>query len=319
MLNLLLLSLLTDKNVLLQPIFILLSLIGIQLYIFTDVIEIKNVLKQLKISYCSTIRNEEQSGTLIGKWFIGYMHDEISSEKRTQIFYLITRTKNYIAIKKMIDDKRFNINNDNYNDNHNDNTTKTEQYKVKIWNSSGSKWWRDYHSFIVDLSYLIPFEQQIKIIKDIKDLYKINRSRSVVVYIYGEPGAGKTSIGLLLAKEFTSHYYDGWKPLAEGNIFANFHSHITPDEEKPLIVCVNEIDTYIDKLDKQEPIKDVERQFDGKADWNNFFDSVGIGIYPYTIIITTGNTPISKIDNSLMRKGRFDLIIKMDNCNKKCQ
>jgi hypothetical protein len=302
--NFILFTLLTDKVTLLHPLFLLLAFFGIQVYSFTDCAEIKNTIKQLKIKNSSIVKSDQNIGVIIGKWFIGYIFENDSSEKKSQNFYLIMRRKDYCEIKKTIDDKRFNL----------QSTEKEkEPCKVNIWNSTGSKWWRDYNNCIADWSHIVPQINQISIVENIKKLYNEKRTNSVVIYVYGPPGSGKTSIGLIIAKEFKSHYYDGWKPLSEGNHFSGIYSHINPDKEQPLVIVVNEIDTYIKKLDKQEPIKDVERQFDGKTDWNNFFDSVGMGLYPNVIIITTGNTPVSEFDNSLMRKGRFDIVVELEN------
>lgn len=291
-------TLIADKAVLLHPIFLLFAFFGIQVYSFTDSVEIKNTVKQLKIRNSSIVKSEQNIGIIIGKWFIGYICENDNGEKKSQTFYLVMRKKDYCEIKKTIDAKKFNTSIEQ----------KEDPCKVRIWNSTGNKWWRDYNNCIVDWSHIEPRANQVRIVENIKNLYREKRTNSVVVYIHGPPGSGKTSVGLIIAKEFKSHYYDGWKPLSEGHPFSGIYTSVTPDREQPLIIVINEIDTYISKLDNQEQVKDVERQFDGKADWNNFFDSVGMGLYPYVIIIATGNTPASKIDNSLMRPGRFDIV-----------
>ena len=306
-------TLITDKVVLLHPLFLLLAFFGIQVYSFTDCVEIKNTIKQLKIKNSSIVKSEQHIGIIIGKWFIGYIFENDSGEKKSQAFYLIMRRKDYCEIKKTIDDKRFNSSlSGSLSESELKSKSKSEPCKVSIWNSTGSKWWRDYNSCIADWSHIVPQINQISIVENIKKLYQEKRTNSVVIYIYGPPGSGKTSIGLIIAKEFKSHYYDGWKPLSEGNHFSGIYSHVNPDKEQPLIIVVNEIDTYIKKLDKQDPVKDVERQFDGKTDWNNFFDSVGMGLYPNVIIIATGNSPASEFDRSLMRKGRFDIVVELE-------
>jgi hypothetical protein len=302
--NFILLTLIADKVVLLHPLFLLLAFFGIQVYSFTDCVEIKNTIKQLKIKNSSIVKSEQHIGIIIGKWFIGYISENDSGEKKSQTFYLIMRRKDYCEIKKTIDTKKFNTSDE----------PEKNPCKVHIWHSTGNKWWRDYTSCIVDWSHIVPQVNQIGIVENIIKLYHENRTNSVVAYIHGPPGSGKTSIGLIIAKELKSHYYDGWRPLSEGNLFSGIYSHVGPDKEQPLVVVINEIDTYIDKLDKQKQVKDVERQFDGKSDWNDFFDLVGMR-YPYVIIIATGNTPASKFDNSLMRKGRFDIVVELAQLN----
>lgn len=258
----------------------------------------------LSIRATAILEGEDQLGTVVGKWFIGYVNRSGEGDKKTTTFYLMIHRNAHAELKKQIDTKRFNTDSD----------AGKKPVKVKVWHRSGNKWWSDYKPTTVDWSHLDMRPNQTPVIERIKELYQKSRSRSLAVYVYGHPGTGKTSIGYLLAKEFKSHYFDGWKPVTEGNRFADAHSSINPDKEDPLIVGVNEIDTYIDKLDKMKPAKDVEREIEGKADWNNFFDAFNMGRYQNTIIVATGNVPIEEInraDSSLMRPGRFDLVVEV--------
>lgn len=303
LLQILLISLIADKTILLQPICLILGIFGFQTYSFTNQSEINSILKILKIYTASIKEGEKDAGTIIGKWFIGYIHNSGENEKKQKTLYLIISRKKYKILKNQVDSKRFNA------DKNND-----KPVKVKVWNCKGNKWWREYESMVVDWSHLNPYPNQINVVEEIIKEYHKSRHQSLVVYAYGLAGTGKTNIGYLIAKHFKSHYFNGWKPTNEGNRFSDARLAINPEKDSPLIVGVNEINHIVYKLDKMKPVKDVEREFDGKEDWNNFFDSFGIGFYQNTIIIATGNVPIEEIDEydiSLMRAGRFDMIIEM--------
>ena len=303
LLQILLISLVADKTILLQPICLILGIFGFQTYSFKNQSEINSILKILKIYTASIKEGEKDAGTIIGKWFIGYIHNSGENEKKQKTLYLIINRKKYKILKNHVDSKRFNV------DENND-----KPVKVKIWNCKGNKWWREYESIVVDWSHLNPYPNQIKVVEEIIKAYHKSRHQSLVVYAYGPSGTGKTNIGYLIAKHFKSHYFNGWKPTSEGNRFSDARLSINPEKDSPLIVGVNEINHIVYKLDKMKPVKDVEREFDGKEDWNNFFDSFGIGFYQNSIIIATGNAPIEEIDeydDSLMRAGRFDMIIEM--------
>ena len=134
-------TLITDKVVLLHPLFLLLAFFGIQVYSFTDCVEIKNTIKQLKIKNSSIVKSEQHIGIIIGKWFIGYIFENDSGEKKSQAFYLIMRRKDYCEIKKTIDDKRFNSSlSELESESELKSKSKSEPCKVSIWNSTGSKW-----------------------------------------------------------------------------------------------------------------------------------------------------------------------------------
>ena len=90
------------------------------------------------------------------------------------------------------------------------------------------------------------------------------------------------------------------------------YSTIAPDEEKPLVLVLEECDKIIfDILDgKIVQHKNVLIQIREKSDWNGMLDKVtDLGFYPHLILILTSNILLEKInerDKSLLRTGRID-------------
>ena len=190
-----------------------------------------------------------------------------------------------------------------------------DQKIIKIRERRGNPWWWEYTERQYNATKYLqkePRDYQSEIIKDMLSIVYNKASKSGTFFVYGEPGTGKSLLTLLLAKQIGAYYCDSWKPTDPGDTLSRVYSAISPDEEKPLVLVLEECDKILfDVLDgKIVQHKHILIQVREKSDWNGMLDKVtDLGFYPHTILILTSNIYLDKInerDKSLLRKGRID-------------
>jgi hypothetical protein len=305
MIEFVILSILTS----LQFFFIAPLLIGhlfrIQGYKITDQTECNTLIKKLNIKRSTFIQNEKPFGFFYGKWFIGYICSQDSSTQQNngQVMYIIIRCAHFEAIKKCSEVEI------------NETGEQVDQKIIKIRERRGNPWWWEYTERQYNATKYLqkePRDYQTEIIKDMLSIVDGKASKSGTFFIYGEPGTGKSLLTLLLAKQIGAYYCDSWKPTDPGDTLSRVYSAISPDEEKPLVLVLEECDKILfDVLDgKIVQHKHILIQVREKSDWNGMLDKVtDLGFYPHTILILTSNVYLDKInerDKSLLRKGRID-------------
>jgi len=166
-----------------------------------------------------------------------------------------------------------------------------------------------YYSYIrLDLSHIYPIGQQQNVIDSIKTIY--NKNGRASIFINGVTGAGKSTIGYLLAKELNASYCHTFNPTEPGDCLSNLMVDASDD---PIVIVVEEVDVLIKKIDKGiDRTGDIPTEIYNKTTWNNFMDDL---IFYKVIIIFTSNTSkkdLDKIDQSYLRKGRIDDYYYMD-------
>jgi gluconate kinase len=157
--------------------------------------------------------------------------------------------------------------------------------------------------------------EQSYIVEDIMAKYKAKQR--LIVFIHGVTGAGKSSIGMLLAKELRGNYSNKFNPIEPGDNFQNMMRDIDTedfDEKPPLVVVIEEIDTMIDLIHRGEvpTHKKVTTMIRNKASYNTFFDDMII--YTKVIFILTSNKSkeeIDKLDTCYLRQGRINAYYTM--------
>ncbi len=281
------LSLLSGINVFIYEIFsLLLRLFGLQRHEYYGVQD-GVLINNISNGFSTSVYNKHATGIVFGKWYIGYVSH--TPPNAHNIIYvnitIICNSKCWEQLK---------INN-----------TKLDTivvYKHGNW---------------INVKYrkLIPWNSQKNIIDKIIDEYK--KENRVCVYIYGAPGQGKSQIGMFLAQHFNSSltselniFIDKEHRFGLDGTMISLINGLTPKEDKPLIVIVNEIDKIL--------INNVKNKPNGKQQWNEFLDEYNNGFYTNTILIFTSNASKSEIDSvdpSLLRTGRIHQIFEMEKDN----
>ena len=175
-----------------------------------------------------------------------------------------------------------------------------------------------YSSMRLDLTHINPIGQQKSVIESIKNIY--NETGRASIFINGIAGAGKSTIGYLLAKELNGSYCHTFNPTEPGDYLSNLMVDISNDDD-PIIIVIEEVDVLIKKINNGlDKNNEIPIEIYNKTTWNNFMDDL---IFYKIIIIFTSNTSkkdIDKIDPSYLRKGRIDEYFSMDkaiNINQK--
>jgi gluconate kinase len=160
-----------------------------------------------------------------------------------------------------------------------------------------------------------PMGEQAYIVEDIMEKYKAKDR--LIVFIHGVTGAGKSSIGLLLAKEMRGNYCNKFNPIEPGDNLQSMMRDIDIedlDEKPPLIVVMEEVDTMIDTIHRGAvpTHKKVTTMIRNKSSYNTFFDDMII--HNKIIFILTSNKSkeeIDKLDTCYLRQGRINAYYTM--------
>lgn len=182
--------------------------------------------------------------------------------------------------------------------------TKPIKNKINVFIRKGSYRSLYYSSMRLDLSHINPIGEQQSVIDSIKNIYTKNDSASV--FINGVAGAGKSTIGYLLAKELNGSYCHTFNPTEPGDYLSNLIADIRVDDE-PVIIVIEEVDIMIQNIHKGlDKNNEIPIEIYNKTTWNNFMDDL---IFYKIILIFTSNKSkkeLDKIDPSYLRKGRID-------------
>ncbi len=295
---------------------ILLKMFGVSTFrIRRDRDRIKGVQKFLDSeTRCSTTVFEygktRPGGTFIGWNCFGFYHDGGGRDDAEGEIVILT-TESYF--KKILDRSATDCSSVTFE--HTVSNTPRSKQEVSIWSRRGSYESLYYSCFRVDLSMICPMGEQTFIVDDIIQRYKAKER--LVVFIHGVTGAGKSSIGLLLAKELKGNYCNKFKPTEPGDNFQNMlrDMDIEDMEEKtPLVIVIEEVDKMIKSIHTDDvPIhKKVMTMIRNKSDYNTFFDDMIM--FTKVIIILTSNVSkdeIDKMDDSYLRQGRINAYYKM--------
>jgi replication-associated recombination protein RarA len=166
----------------------------------------------------------------------------------------------------------------------------------------------------LDVTNIIPQGEQIHIISDIISIF--NKKRRAVIFLHGVSGAGKSTVGILLAKELDGSFCHTFNPTTPGD---NLHSvardaEIGEEDAKPLVIVIEEANTLIRAAHTNTITlhKDVQTLVYNKSTYNTFLDDMIL--YENVVLILTSNESIEQIaelDPCYLRKGRIDASYSM--------
>jgi len=309
---------------LLNIIIILLKVCGLSTFrVRKDRDRIKGLLKVLdgETRSSSTIYEYGKArpgGTFIGWNCFGYYHDTGGRDDAEGEIILFT-TEAYF--KKILDRSSTDCSSVSFE--HTVIHSPKAKQEVSIWARRGGYESLYYSRLKVDLSMISPMGDQAYIVEDILEKYRCKER--LVVFIHGVTGAGKSSIGLLLAKELRGNYCNKFNPIEPGDNFQSMLRDVDiedSDEKLPFIVVMEEIDTMIETVHRGEvpSHKKVTTMIRNKASYNTFFDDMII--HTKIIFILTSNRSkeeIDKLDTCYLRQGRINAYYTMMKPLAECQ
>ena len=310
--DILLMSLLTSIPILYTFPMILAHFFKIQGYKISDQTECNQLINKLQIRRSVFYQNGRPFGLFYGKWYIGYIYSNESQHgSQGQIMYIIMKRATYESTTG----KTSLLRPDTASAADSNNAAVPENKIIDIRERRGNPWWWEYADRKYDATKFLkrePRDYQQNIIADILSIIKNKSSRSGTFFIYGEPGTGKSLLTLLLAKQIGAYYCDTWKPTDPGDNLSKVYSTVSPDDDKPLVLVLEECDRLImNVLDGNvKPHLYIPIPMMDKSDWNSMLDKVtDLGFYPNLILILTSNVSrddIHEKDASVLRDGRID-------------
>lgn len=182
---------------------------------------------------------------------------------------------------------------------------------VPIWGRQGtySNIW--YTSINMDVTGLHALPVQAPIVHDIVAAFYAKKR--LCVFLHGVVGAGKSTIGLLVAKEIKGSFCHTFNPTDPGD---TLHSLLreTRAQDKPLVVVIEEANILIGNIHTNTIAKhkNIPVSVYNKSSFNTFLDD--LMLYKNLILIMTSNAhrgEIDALDASYLRKGRVDCSYSM--------
>jgi DNA replication protein DnaC len=256
----------------------------------------KKITNHIFYTELSHINGRNQpSGWFIGKKYCGYI--EI---KDNTTITLYTKEEIYNTLMEQEEIQTIKI----------EQIIQKPKNKINVFIRKGTFKNIYYNSIRLDLSHIQPIGDQQNVIDSIKTYF--NKNERASIFIHGVTGAGKSTIGYLLAKELNATYCHTFNPTEPGDYLSNLMVDIRLHDD-PVVIVIEEIDVLIKRIDQGiKKNEEIPIEIHNKTTWNNFMDDL---IFYKIIIIFTSNTSkedLDKIDSSYLRKGRIDDYYYMD-------
>ncbi len=290
------------------PLLLLKLLFNIGYYIIkNDDNKVVEIIKILEKTTSSTITLYEfgkvkPTGIFIGWKYIGMYYELASEREARRELHIFT----YESIFKELIKEKYPSTNKNENSDHIINI-KSKNCIITIYERTGAFYSLYYEKRKYDMSKYLPTPSQDNIIVKIKEFFKQKKSASI--FISGLPGSGKSMIGFLLANELNAKLVRTFNPTEPGDNMIRLIRDIEPNDEIPLIIMLDEVDTMIRKITEHAiiPHKNIPIMIHDKITFNRFMDDMMF--YDNVILIMTSNESkenIDAIDSSFLRKGRIN-------------
>jgi gluconate kinase len=157
----------------------------------------------------------------------------------------------------------------------------------------------------IELHDLEPRGQQGEVIDSICDEF-IKHKRGVY-FIHGVSGAGKSTIGMLIASRLKGTFCHTFNPTDPGDTLHHLLRDSEPTDEQPTVILLEEVNTMIRAVHENaiQKHKNVCTCIHNKSTYNTFMDD--LILYRNLMIIMTSNEAkdaIDALDPCYLRKGR---------------
>jgi hypothetical protein len=288
----------------------LLRVIGCHVYrIRRDKDRVKGITKLLEKETISSALVWEfgkvrPGGYFMGRECFGYYSDG-GMDSETEIIITTTPAK----FQKLMDETVVECNSLSFDHIPPSKRPPVNPKNVLIWSRAGSYTNIYYRSTQVDMSSIEPIGEQVAIVDDIVQKYK-ERQR-MVAFVYGITGAGKSTLGLFIAKQLGGIYCHTFNPSEPGDTFENLlrdTETMDEDERKPIIIVIEEANEMIRAAHTNQVTlhKNVTTQVKSKGTFNTFLDNMMF--HTKVVLILTSNESKEQIDAlcpSYLRVGRI--------------
>lgn len=292
---------------LMTPFLLLFRLIGLNYYIIRkDDEKTRTISKALQKATMNTITlfqcgNYYPSGYFIGWRCAGYYHYMESFEGVSPEIHMIT-APSYFA--KISESDKTAI---SFSDANQKTQTKTQLKSMTIFLRSGSYTSIWYSRMRIDIRDLAPKGQQSIIVDKIcENFEQLHRG---VFFIHGVSGAGKSTIGLLVASRLNGTLCHTFNPREPGDTLQCVLRDSDPTDDAPTIILIEEANTLIRNV-HEETIprhKNITTCVHNKSTYNTFMDD--LILYRNVLFILTSNESkesIDALDPCYLRNGRVN-------------
>lgn len=296
------------------PFLFLLRAIGIHYYIIrNDDEKTRAIIKVLKTATTNSISLFQcgafhPSGCFINRRCMGF-YDYSSNYGNTSIAIHIFTTTQYF--QTIFETEKAPI---SFSDNSalKSKTIPSSSSSITIYSRTGSYSNIFYSRLRIDVNGLEPKGQQGEIVDHICENFA--KERRGVYFIHGVSGAGKSTIGLLVANRLKGSFSHTFNPTEPGDTLHHLLRDSDPTDEHPTIILLEEVNTMIHAIhDGTIPKhKNVTTCIYNKSTYNTFVDD--LILYRNVMIIMTSNESKESIDNldpCYLRKGRVSSYYSM--------
>lgn len=140
--------------------------------------------------------------------------------------------------------------------------------------------------------------------------------RNITVFLHGGVGTGKSMTAMMLANRLQATICKDLRPSNPGSSLRAVYTAANPSPTKPFICVFEEADILLKRIHNVElpPHKLLRMAIVDKTSWNNMFDDIDNGLYPFMITILTSNCPpekINEMDPAYIRPGRVHFCYEM--------
>ena len=272
--------------------------LGYKFYCITEQNLITIISKNIKYSIIINDQ-DDPSGFFIGKYFIGYLYKS-NKDSEINILYCLCSTEQFNKLKSKDDVK-----------------IKDTDIFINIYMRKGNYYHFEYQKRQLNCTdmNINKYKNQKHILNQVINYYKKNNN--CVTIISGDPGKGKSALGILIAKELKGSLCKSFNPTNPGDNLENLYNQVNPTINNPLILLLDEFDVILDLIfyNKIPLHKNIPTEIYNKTTWNNLFDDINLKLYPNLIIILTSNINKETIeqtyDSSYIRKGRVNLTFNL--------
>lgn len=275
----------------------------VKLYKLSNTPDVLKVLK--KLNKYSTIVTDDgtPSGVIFSSKAIGYVQEYNSgSQEKSYTLWLIAHEGYLETVLQSTHVKTTK-----------DITTEKQPIRLDIYEREGNYYCLYYAKRSLDVSTFVSRQQQKSVVAKVRAHHESHQH--TVIYLYGNPGSGKSMVGFLIAKELSATFCNTFDPTEPGDALSKLYNRVEPTKEKPLVIVIDEFDILLVNIHTGiTPHKCIPIQVRNKVTWNQLLDRIQIGMYPNVIMVLTSNkTPqfINELDPSYIRKGRVDMCCEL--------